>query len=180
MQKISLQKPQTNFHVQEAIKTLRSNIDFSGEDIKAVCVTSALPGDGKSTISYELACSFAQSGRRVLLVDADMRKSVMRKFVAEGDAQYGLSHLLAGKAGLDDVMCQQEIPDADHHCEGEAGYGDRGYPSRGVGHRRRRGVQGLRWRGPGVKGWGGQLPPGAEGEIPTRHGRGQNPGLCAE
>ena len=109
MQKISLQKPQTNFHVQEAIKTLRSNIDFSGEDIKAVCVTSALPGDGKSTISYELACSFAQSGRRVLLVDADMRKSVMRKFVAEGDAQYGLSHLLAGKAGFDDVMCQTSL-----------------------------------------------------------------------
>lgn len=109
MQKISIQIPQKSFPVEEAIKTLRSNIDFSGENIRAVCVTSALPGDGKSTVSYELACSFAQNGRRVLLIDADMRKSVMRKFVTEGDARNGLTHLLAGKAGIDDVMCQTNL-----------------------------------------------------------------------
>ncbi len=86
-----------NFQLQEAFKTLRSNTEFSGENLQVICVTSALPGDGKSTVSYNLACAFAESGKTTLLIDADLRKSVMRKYCRGGNPSSGLTHYLIGK-----------------------------------------------------------------------------------
>ncbi|MBO1914733.1 CpsD/CapB family tyrosine-protein kinase, partial [Microvirga sp. 3-52] len=62
--------------VSEQFRTMRTNINFSLPDgeLKTLLVTSASPGDGKSTISANTAVVFAQEGKRVLLVDADMRK----------------------------------------------------------------------------------------------------------
>ena len=59
------------FQVSEAIKTLRTNLMFSGSNIRAVALTSFGTSEGKSTISFQLAASLAQAGKRVLLVDAD-------------------------------------------------------------------------------------------------------------
>lgn len=105
MQTITIRPNRTPFQVQEAFKTLRSNIEFSGDDMRAICVTSALPGDGKSTVSFELACSFAESGKSTLLIDADLRKSVMRKYAA-GSVKGGLTHFLIGRAKFDEVVCE--------------------------------------------------------------------------
>jgi succinoglycan biosynthesis transport protein ExoP len=60
----------------EAYRTLRTNIDFSSVDapIRTLLVTSSIPGEGKTTTAANLAVVFAQAGRRVLLVDADLRK----------------------------------------------------------------------------------------------------------
>ena len=65
----------------EEIKKIRTNIKFSSvkEDIKVICVTSSLPGEGKSLISANLAASFAQYSENVLLIDCDMRKGRQRK-----------------------------------------------------------------------------------------------------
>ena len=62
--------------VSESIKTLRTNLQFSSvdEDIKTILITSSIPGEGKSFISANLAISFAQTDKRVLIVDCDMRK----------------------------------------------------------------------------------------------------------
>ncbi len=78
MQELSLKQENLDFRSQEAFKTLRTNIEFSGSKIQTVFFTSTTPGEGKSTVSYNLAQSFAQAGKKTLLVDADLRKSVMK------------------------------------------------------------------------------------------------------
>lgn len=62
---------------REVFRTLRSNIEFTGVDNRAIVVTSCVPGDGKSTVSFNLARTFADSGKKTILIDADMRKSAM-------------------------------------------------------------------------------------------------------
>ena len=65
-----------NYSVREAFKALRTNFLFCGDDIKTVLITSCVKNEGKSTISLELSKSLAISEKKVLLVDADLRKSV--------------------------------------------------------------------------------------------------------
>ena len=62
---------------REAINSLKTNIKFAGNDIKVVAFTSCNPNEGKSTTCFDLAKAFADSGSKVLLIDADMRKTVM-------------------------------------------------------------------------------------------------------
>ena len=78
MEKISVQHLiAKDFRSTEAIKTLRTNLLFSGENIQAVALTSFTAAEGKSTIAFQLAASLAQMGKRVLLMDADLRKGVL-------------------------------------------------------------------------------------------------------
>ncbi|WP_298034541.1 CpsD/CapB family tyrosine-protein kinase [uncultured Dysosmobacter sp.] len=108
MQTVNIRANRMPYQVQEAFKTLRSNVEFSGNDMRAICVTSALPNDGKSTVSFELACAFAESGRSTLLIDADLRKSVMRRNIA-GGVEFGLTHFLIGKAQFDEAVCETNV-----------------------------------------------------------------------
>ena len=78
MQEFEIKQIEMDFRASEAFKTLRTNIEFSGEDVQVIAITSATPNEGKSSVSFELAQSFAQAGRKTLLLDADLRKSVMR------------------------------------------------------------------------------------------------------
>ena len=55
MQSIELKMEKQDFRTKEAFKTLRTNIEFSGENIRVICVTSCTPNEGKSSVSYELA-----------------------------------------------------------------------------------------------------------------------------
>ena len=71
---ITFVSPKTQ--ISEVFRTLRTNIQFMNVDgkLKSLLVTSTVPGEGKSWISANLAITFAQAGKRVLIVDADMRK----------------------------------------------------------------------------------------------------------
>ncbi|MDR2044357.1 MAG: polysaccharide biosynthesis tyrosine autokinase [Clostridium sp.] len=109
MQDIEIKKEEQDFRTEEAYKTLRTNIEFSGEELKAVCVTSCIPGEGKSSVSFGLARSFAQNGRKTLLVDADLRKSAMRSRHKRGKVRYGLTNHLAGKAAFSEALCATDI-----------------------------------------------------------------------
>lgn len=83
--------------VSEVFRTLRTNIQFMNTDkkMKTLLVTSTFPGEGKSWVTSNLAVTFAQSGKRVILVDADMRKG--RQFNIFGIApRPGLSNYLSG------------------------------------------------------------------------------------
>ena len=111
METIEIRESHNSFQMQEAFKTLRSNIEFSGEDVKSICVTSALPGDGKSTISFELVCAFAENGKKTLLIDADLRKSVMQKHIRYGKPEYGLTHYLIGRNSMDDIIYRTSVQD---------------------------------------------------------------------
>lgn len=107
---ISLLEGLQDYEALEAFKTLRTNIGFSGENMQVVCVTSALPGDGKSTVSYNLARAFASAGKKTLLIDADMRKSVMRKQIWKGgDPGQGLVYYLSGHRSYDETVCATNI-----------------------------------------------------------------------
>ena len=65
-----------DFKTNEAYKRVRTNITFSGEDIRVISITSSVPNEGKSSVSFNLARSFAEDGRKTLYIDADIRKSV--------------------------------------------------------------------------------------------------------
>lgn len=99
-----------DYITSEAYKTLRTNIFFCGSDIKTILVTSCREGEGKSTVSTELAKSLAENGKRTLLVDADMRKSVMLKkrniYVSD---VLGLSEVLSGMCSLDDALYSTQL-----------------------------------------------------------------------
>ena len=68
-----------DYFYEEAIKTLRTNIQFCGSGLKTIMFTSSMPDEGKSETAFALASSFGNIGKKVLLVDADIRKSVMVK-----------------------------------------------------------------------------------------------------
>ncbi len=93
-----------DYFVGEAFKTLRTNVQFCGTDVKAIAITSCLPNEGKSTISLELCRSLAEVGKKVLFVDADMRKSVVVKKYSDAAGISGLSQYLSGQSTLDEVL----------------------------------------------------------------------------
>lgn len=81
--------------ISEAIRTLRTNLQFSSVDkkIKTILVTSSIPSEGKSFIAANLAVAFAQSGTKVLLVDCDIRKG-RQHTIFNSHNKKGLSNLL--------------------------------------------------------------------------------------
>lgn len=97
---------------REAINSLRTNIKFAGNDIKVVVVTSCNPGEGKSTTCFDLAKSFADAGNKVLLVDADMRKTVMLqryRIDNRGQQVKGLAHYLSGQVSAEEIINSTNI-----------------------------------------------------------------------
>ena len=84
--------------VSESIKTLRTNLEFSSVEktIRTMLVTSSVPGEGKSFISSNLAISFAQANKRVLIIDSDMRKGRLHKIFKVNNTK-GYSDLLIDK-----------------------------------------------------------------------------------
>lgn len=114
MQKILLKHNDIDFKSKEAYKTLRTNIEFSGENLKVIFLTSCAPNDGKSTVAYELAKTYAENGMKTLLIDADLRKSVMRgrvRKVMDGSVLCGLTNYLVGQVSYDEIVCESDLPD---------------------------------------------------------------------
>lgn len=105
MQTITINKSDTmDFHGKEAYKALRTNIEFAGEDIKVISVTSCMPNEGKSSVTMNLALSLAEAGNSVLFVDADMRKSILQGRYKIKNAKRGLSHFLSGQSSMEEVV----------------------------------------------------------------------------
>lgn len=112
MEKIELIEPHILTHREkERYRTLRTNIEFSGVENCVIAITSCTPNDGKSTISYHLANMLAESGKRTLLIDADMRKSVMMQRFQVNSVVNGLSHYLSGKLSIKEVLYETNIKD---------------------------------------------------------------------
>ncbi len=97
MKTIELIFNQDNYYIREAFNSLRTNILFSGKDVKSVLITSCLAHEGKTTVSVELARSLAQIGKRVLFVDGDLRNSVMVARYTKERNVCGLSQVLSGQ-----------------------------------------------------------------------------------
>lgn len=115
--KVELEKlEQLNYGKKEAFNSLRTNLSFCGEDIHVIAFTSCTPDEGKSSTTMELARSLAEDGRRVLLLDADLRKSVLvgrhHARTDQGGIR-GLSHYLSGQAKLAEVVLETNVENLD-------------------------------------------------------------------
>lgn len=110
MNTIKLKPLKLTYGVKEEMNNLRTNLLFSGADIKVVMMTSCISGEGKSETSYNLARSLAELGKKTLLVDTDLRKSALIRVLDNGSVQNGLSHYLSGQSTINDVVNKTNIP----------------------------------------------------------------------
>lgn len=111
MEKLAIsQLVSLDWQTAEALKTLRTNLMFCGENVRAVALTSFSASEGKSTISFQLAVSLAQAGKRVLYLDTDLRKSALRNRLHVRGKVEGLSHYLSGMANVNDLVVSTDIP----------------------------------------------------------------------
>lgn len=94
---------------EECYNSIRTNIQFSGRDLKVITLTSVQPGEGKSTTSANIAISFAKAGFKTLLIDADIRNSVMSGTFKADEKYEGLSSYLLGNAELSAVISHTNI-----------------------------------------------------------------------
>ncbi len=97
--------------VSEAYRSIRTGLFFSNRsgDLKVIQITSPVPGDGKSTLSSNLAVTMAQSGRRVLLIDADFRRPRIAKLFGFS-GEIGMATVVAGTAELSDAIHESMVP----------------------------------------------------------------------
>lgn len=97
--------------VSETYRALRTNLEFSAVDLplKTILVTSAGPGEGKSTVATNLAGALAQAGKKVLLIDTDLRRPRVHQYLGLGN-RFGLSELFLGQGSLRDVIQVYEGP----------------------------------------------------------------------
>jgi capsular exopolysaccharide synthesis family protein len=109
-QLITAHKPKST--EAEAYRGLRTGLYFStqGKGHQVIQITSPNAGDGKSTLSCNLSISIAQSGKKVVLIDADMRKPRVNKIFGIPNSDKGLSTLIEGTSGLEESMFPTEIP----------------------------------------------------------------------
>lgn len=109
---VKLTRPQreADYRVAEAYKALRTNIQFCGVENRVIMLTSSMPGEGKTSTSFNLAASLAEIGKKVVLIDADMRKSnLVKRYMVEIRVK-GLSQLLSGQNTIEEVLCETSIP----------------------------------------------------------------------
>lgn len=103
-----------SYTLKESLRALRTNLQFCGDDIHTILFTSAAPNEGKSSVVMDLARSLTDSKKSVLVIDADIRKSVLvgrLKAKVEGGGEiFGLSHYLTGQKKMAEVIYATGIP----------------------------------------------------------------------
>ena len=114
MKKLNLtDRRKPDYFYSESIKTLRTNIKLSGQSIKTILITSCYPNEGKSDIALSLAQELGSIGKKVLLLDADIRKTAYVGRLEVQEEVKGLSQLLSGQAGLQDIIYNTNFPNMD-------------------------------------------------------------------
>ena len=104
--------PDLGYAGSEAFNTVCSNLMFSGKNIKTIVITSVEPNDGKTFASMHVALNMAKRGKKVLLVDADLRLSQMnaRYGIELIGFATGMAHYLSGQCALEEALYETNIP----------------------------------------------------------------------
>lgn len=102
------------FDLAEAVNQLRVNLSFTDANIKKIVVTSSIPNEGKSFLALCLWRAMAQTGKKVLFVDCDLRLSEIKDIydIQTSDAFFGIAHVLSGQCAVQDVIYKTNIPNA--------------------------------------------------------------------
>lgn len=100
------------FLYEESMRMLRTNLQFSGGNLRVILFTSSIQDEGKSETSFQLAISFAKLDKKVLYVDADMRKSVFTTRYQIKENVQGLSQYLSGQ-NTEDIVYKTNIKNID-------------------------------------------------------------------
>lgn len=116
MRKIEITRfPELDYVSAEGLNTLVTNLSYCGQDVRRIMVTSRYAGEGKSYVTMNLLRTFARMGRKVIVVDTDLRASGIQLDyhlrTEEGEIT-GLSEYLSGKNEFDDVLYETNIPGA--------------------------------------------------------------------
>ena len=110
MKKVTMNLPEIkDYRLTEGLNQLKTNLAFCGKDIKVITMTSSVPNEGQSSVSFDLSKTMAEGGKKILMVDADLRKSVLAaKYHIQG-IDKGLSHYLTGQAEVEDIIYETEV-----------------------------------------------------------------------
>lgn len=95
---------------EEYFNAILTNVQLSGSDIKVVGITSVKSNEGKSTTAASLAMACARTGYKTVLVDSDIRNSVMSGFFKPTTKITGLTDYLSGTTDLSQGLCDTDIP----------------------------------------------------------------------
>lgn len=109
MKKVTMNLPEVkDYRLTEGLNQLKTNLAFCGKDIKVITITSSVQNEGKSSVAFDLSKTMAEGGKKILMVDADLRKSVLAaKYHIQG-IDKGLSHYLTGQAEIKDIIYETE------------------------------------------------------------------------
>lgn len=99
----------TDYHVNEAYKILAANVQFCGSNNKIIAITSCTPNEGKSNVSLNLATFLAETGKKVIFIDGDLRKSVLLGRYKIGKKVKGLTHFLSGQNEFGEVVNETNV-----------------------------------------------------------------------
>lgn len=112
--KVTLKDPKkSDYFYEEAMKILRTNVLFSSKQVKVILLTSCYPNEGKSDITFHLAVEMGKAGKKVLLLDADIRKSTyIRRYSVNQNIQ-GLSQYLSGQVDRQWITYQTNFENLD-------------------------------------------------------------------
>lgn len=104
--KLMLVGPNAPFQYVEAYKSLRTNLSFlSGtSQCKVIMITSSVPEEGKSNVAINLSMTLAEDGKRVLLMDCDLRKGSLSRYLNVKRSHPGISNVVAGQCGLSEAL----------------------------------------------------------------------------
>ena len=110
MQSVKITRPKLDYYSSEALKSLRTNLLFCGEDKKVIVFTSCTQNEGKTYCMLNLGIALSEIGKKVLIVDADLRKSVLLGRVDVTGTVKGLSHFLSRQCVAKDILYETGIP----------------------------------------------------------------------
>ena len=102
-----------DYFYEEAIKTLRTNIQFTGKNVKTIMFTSCFPNEGKSDVTFQLCQEIGNMGKRVLLIDADIRRPAYVSRYRIKQKVNGLSQYLSGQLAKEFLIYQTNFLNVD-------------------------------------------------------------------